>query len=151
MVALKEATAATAIVVVVVATMVVVVVVVVGGDGNGGGGNGGRGDDVGRGVFVAGDGGGAGGLRRRVVCGEVEMILPLEGLIDFATERARLQKDMEKQQAEAAKIEGLLGRESFVERAPAEVLETNRSRLSELKEQLGKMQALLNGPYAVNS
>ncbi|HLH10744.1 MAG TPA: valine--tRNA ligase, partial [Methylovirgula sp.] len=57
--------------------------------------------------------------------------LPLEGFIDFAAEKARLQKEIEKLAAEAKKIEAKLANEDFVRRAPEEVVEENRERLAE--------------------
>lgn len=60
----------------------------------------------------------------------------LEGLIDLGKELARL----EKQEAEVLKgiasIEGKLNNPSFVERAPAKVVQVERDRLVELKEKL---------------
>jgi valyl-tRNA synthetase len=73
----------------------------------------------------------------------IEYIMPLEGLIDVKAERARLEKDMAKQLQEMQKLEGMLGNENFVARAPAEVLEQNRARLSELQDNVGKLKAML--------
>lgn len=77
-----------------------------------------------------------------------EFILNLEGLIDFAAERARLERDMAKQEQEMAKIQGLLDNPNFAGRAPADVLEQNRNRLRELEDNIGKLKAMLAGPYA---
>ena len=43
----------------------------------------------------------------------------------------------------AAAINAMLGNPNFVERAPADVLDQNRSRLAELTENIGKLQAML--------
>src|SRR5256714_1860941 len=43
---------------------------------------------------------------RAVLSGGAEVAVPLEGLIDFEQERARLAREMEKLQKEAAKLEG---------------------------------------------
>ncbi|HEY1407134.1 MAG TPA: hypothetical protein VF857_11040, partial [Spirochaetota bacterium] len=64
---------------------------------------------------------------------------PLKGLIDFDAEKARLTKELLKVDAELAKVEGKLSNESFVSRAPAEILEkekTKRDDLSMVKEKL---------------
>ena len=65
--------------------------------------------------------------------------IPLGGLIDMKKERARL----EKQEAEILKgirgIEGKLGNENFVSRAPQTVVDRERERLVELQEQLGRI------------
>lgn len=73
-----------------------------------------------------------------------EFILPLEGLIDFAAERNRLEKEMAKHVAEMEKISGMLGNPNFAARAPAEVLAQNQSRLAELTENVEKLRGMLN-------
>jgi valyl-tRNA synthetase len=71
-----------------------------------------------------------------------EVAMPLEGLIDVEAEKVRLTREIEKIQIEAKKSEGKLGNSSFVDRAPAEVVEQERARLAEWHsklEQLGEM------------
>ena len=74
---------------------------------------------------------------------EVEVILPLEGLIDVEKERAKLQKQLEAAQKDREKVGAKLQNPKFVERAPAEVLEKDRARLSELESQIEKLEARL--------
>ncbi|MGP0058552.1 MAG: valine--tRNA ligase [Beijerinckiaceae bacterium] len=69
--------------------------------------------------------------------------LPLEGIIDFAAEKARLAKEIDKLKGEAKKIEAKLGNEDFVARAPDEVVEENRERLAESEARREKLQAAL--------
>src|SRR5438034_6598466 len=57
---------------------------------------------------------------RAVLTGGAEVAVPLEGLIDFAQERARLSREKDKLQNEATKLETQLSNPDFVERAPAE-------------------------------
>jgi valyl-tRNA synthetase len=73
----------------------------------------------------------------------VEYIMDLSGHIDLGAEKIRLEREVEKQQKELDKINGMLANPNFVERAPAEVLDTNRVRLAELTENLGKLRAML--------
>jgi valyl-tRNA synthetase len=61
--------------------------------------------------------------------------IPLEGLIDFAQERARLSREKEKLQKEVMKIEAQLANADFVARAPADKVEELRSRKSEIATQ----------------
>ncbi len=61
---------------------------------------------------------------------EATIVLPLEGLIDIAVEKARLTRDLAKAQAEAAKVVAKLGNADFVARAKPEVVEENRERLA---------------------
>ena len=59
------------------------------------------------------------------------MVLPLADLIDLAAERARLQKDRAKAEAEAEKVVKKLANADFVKRAPEEVVEGERERREE--------------------
>jgi len=57
---------------------------------------------------------------------------PLKGLIDFEAEKARLSKELTKIEAELAKVEGKLSNESFVSKAPAEILDKEKGKKNEL-------------------
>ncbi|HEV2761940.1 MAG TPA: valine--tRNA ligase, partial [Pyrinomonadaceae bacterium] len=85
---------------------------------------------------------------RAVLSGGAEVAVPLEGLIDFAQERARLQKEQAKLRAEAEKLERQLANPQFVERAPAEKVEELRQRLADIEQRtkaLGQMLEALGG------
>jgi len=71
--------------------------------------------------------------------GKVTACLPLEGVIDFDIERARLQKDADKCKDEISKIEKKLVNEGFVAKAPEAVVAEQRQRLTELREKLAKV------------
>ena len=49
--------------------------------------------------------------------GDMRLLVPMKGLIDVDAERARLDKQMEKVQAELSKATGKLGNENFVNNA----------------------------------
>jgi valyl-tRNA synthetase len=83
-----------------------------------------------------------------VVVEGVEYVFSLLGLIDMNAERARLEREMGKQREEVSKIETLLGDAGFMQRAPKEKVEANQARRAELVENIAKMQAMLDGPYA---
>ena len=72
-----------------------------------------------------------------------EIYLPLEGLIDVAAEKARLSKEIAKIGQEVARSEAKLGNESFVARAPAEVVELEKSRLEEWRGKLVQLGEML--------
>ncbi len=78
-----------------------------------------------------------------------ELILPLQGLVDFAAERQRLEKELGKQQTDLERLMGLLNNPSFVERAPEAEVADKRSRQTELRAAVKGLQALLDGPYRV--
>jgi len=74
----------------------------------------------------------------------VEVILPLEGMVDTDAEKSRLLKEVEANQAEIARIEKLLLDESFITKAPAAVVEKERQKLSERKDKLGRLNERLD-------
>jgi len=57
--------------------------------------------------------------------------LPLEGVIDFDAERARLTKEIDRLAGEIRKIEAKLSNADFLSRAPEEVVEEQKERLAE--------------------
>ncbi len=67
--------------------------------------------------------------------------LPLQGIVDIAAEKARLAKEIAKLTGEAGKIEAKLNNADFVARAPEEVIEENRERLSEALSRVEKLEA----------
>jgi valyl-tRNA synthetase len=68
-----------------------------------------------------------------LAAGGVTTYLPLAGLIDLAAERARLQKEIENIDKQLQRIEGLLGNENFVAKAPPAVIERERNKQGELQ------------------
>jgi valyl-tRNA synthetase len=60
-----------------------------------------------------------------------DLFLPLEGLIDKEAETARLKKELEKIEAEAAKVEQKLANPNFTQKVPANVLQEHKQRLAE--------------------
>jgi valyl-tRNA synthetase len=79
---------------------------------------------------------------RAVLAGGAEVAVPLEGLIDFAQERARITREREKQEKELQKVEAQLSNPQFIERAPAEKVEELRQRAADIGQRskaLGEM------------
>jgi valyl-tRNA synthetase len=62
------------------------------------------------------------------VLGEATVALPLGDVIDFAKERARLEKELKKAMDEIARFDAKLGNEQFVSRAPEDVLTEQREK-----------------------
>jgi valyl-tRNA synthetase len=79
----------------------------------------------------------------QIVLEEATVALPLEGVIDFAAEKARLGKELEKIAKDMAAIEGRLGNPGFVAKAPPEVLEESRERKAELTARQAKVNEAL--------
>ncbi|MHA3026032.1 valine--tRNA ligase [Chromohalobacter israelensis] len=81
--------------------------------------------------------------------GDMEVLVPMAGLIDKDTELARLAKEIDKQDKFIGGIEKKLGNEGFISKAPAEVVDKERAKLAEaqahratLAEQRDKIAAL---------
>ena len=75
-----------------------------------------------------------------------EVVMPLAGLIDFDAERARITRDVAKADNEIAHLEKKLANPLFVERAPAEVIVEQRTRLADeqtRRQRLLEARALL--------
>ncbi len=70
--------------------------------------------------------------------------LPLAGVIDIAAEKARLAKEIGKEEKEVAKVDAKLGNADFIKRAPEEVVEENRERRQEALGRIDKMKAALS-------
>jgi valyl-tRNA synthetase len=71
------------------------------------------------------------------------LALPLAGVIDFAVERARLEKGVAAEQKEIGKIDAKLGNADFLRRAPEEVVEEQQERREAAVARLEKMAAAL--------
>ncbi|MGE8362647.1 valine--tRNA ligase [Pseudomonas sp.] len=71
--------------------------------------------------------------------GEMEVLVPMAGLIDKDAELARLDKEIARLDGEVKRVGGKLSNEGFVAKAPADVLEKERAKLAEAEQALGKM------------
>ena len=71
--------------------------------------------------------------------GKSELMIPMAGLIDKDAELARLDKEMAKTQGEIKRIEGKLGNEGFVAKAPEAVIAKEREKLAGYQETLVKL------------
>jgi len=77
-----------------------------------------------------------------LVVGRVEIYLPLVGLVDTREERARLQKDLAKNQAQIERLERLLAG-CFAEKAPPVVVQKERDKLARYRETAEKIRGQL--------
>jgi valyl-tRNA synthetase len=69
--------------------------------------------------------------------------MPLEGLIDVAQERARLEKEIARLDKDVARHEKKLASEGFTAKAPPEVVETERERRDEAAAARDKLKTAL--------
>jgi valyl-tRNA synthetase len=72
--------------------------------------------------------------------GAMKVMIPLADVIDKDAELARLAKELERLQKDLSRGEGKLANPSFVERAPATVVDQERSRVAELRSAIAKLE-----------
>ncbi|MFC2970736.1 valine--tRNA ligase [Azotobacter bryophylli] len=78
-------------------------------------------------------------LAATALVGEMEVLVPMVGLIDKDAEMARLDKELQRLEGEVKRVGGKLANEGFVAKAPAEVLEKERAKLAEAEQALAKL------------
>ncbi|OCA91271.1 valine--tRNA ligase [Bacillus sp. FJAT-27225] len=71
----------------------------------------------------------------------VEIILPLEGLINIEEEIARLEKEKARLDKEVERVQKKLGNEGFVKKAPAHVIEEERAKEADYSEKRAIVEA----------
>ncbi|MBU2154600.1 MAG: class I tRNA ligase family protein, partial [Gammaproteobacteria bacterium] len=71
--------------------------------------------------------------------GDMQVLVPMAGLIDKDAELARLDKEIARLDGEVKRVGGKLANEGFVAKAPAEVLDKERAKLAEAEQALSKM------------
>tara|TARA_R110002110_G_scaffold406421_1_gene626398 strand:+ start:213405 stop:216173 length:2769 start_codon:yes stop_codon:yes gene_type:complete len=79
--------------------------------------------------------------------GEMEILVPMAGLIDKDAELARLGKEIDKLDKDLARLQGKLGNAAFVDKAPAEVVAKEREKMQaqqQALEQLRQQQQRIN-------
>jgi len=69
------------------------------------------------------------------VSGELQVLLPIEGLVDLDALRGRLEKDIAKAEKEIQGLAGRLANPNFADKAPPEVVAECRSNLAEAEAQ----------------
>ena len=70
----------------------------------------------------------------------MELFIPLEGLIDMEVERERLTKRIREAEGRLAAVEQKLGNSNFIQRAPESVVAREREKQSAHREQLEKLR-----------
>ena len=74
---------------------------------------------------------------------EASLLIPLKGVVDFAAERERLQKELVGLEQNLASYERKLSNPNFVEKAPAAVVAEERRRQTEALENKAKVEEAL--------
>jgi valyl-tRNA synthetase len=79
----------------------------------------------------------------RLQAGGAEILVPLAGVLDPETERARLAKRIAAVEADMERASGKLARPEFVSKAPPEVVEKERGRLAALDAEAAALRSQL--------
>ena len=75
-------------------------------------------------------------LSATALAGDMQILVPMAGLIDVAAELSRLDREIDKIANEAKKLSGKLSNSKFVDNAPAEVVAKERHKLEEFEGSL---------------
>ena len=75
-----------------------------------------------------------------LLAGQVEIYLPLAGLLDIGKELGRLDKEIGQAQQEIERLQRKLANEAFVAKAKPEVVEKEREKLAGQEERIGKLK-----------
>jgi valyl-tRNA synthetase len=78
------------------------------------------------------------------MAGDVEVMVPLEGLVDPKAELDKLQKEKLKLEKDVAYLKRKLADPNFLSRAPLEVLDKDKGKLAELEAGLAKVAVALD-------
>lgn len=75
---------------------------------------------------------------------EIDIVIPLEGLVDLEEEIKRLEKNMEKTQKDIQILSKKLNNENFIKNAPPELVEQDKALLKESETKFKALQDSLN-------
>ena len=75
--------------------------------------------------------------------GDIEVVIPLAGVVDIEAERARLLRERDKVDAELSDVRAKLANPGFVAKAKSEVVERERSRRERLETERAKLDESL--------
>ena len=70
----------------------------------------------------------------------VEVIIPMQSMVDIEAEKKRIQKEIEQMQSEVVRLEGRLKDEAFLSKAPPQVVEKERANLAGKQDKLEKLK-----------
>jgi valyl-tRNA synthetase len=75
--------------------------------------------------------------------GEMKILIPMAGLIDKDAEAARLNKEIEKLAKDIQRVEGKLGNDNFISKAPEAVVQKERDKLADMQQTLSGLSEQL--------
>jgi len=72
--------------------------------------------------------------------GELKILIPMAGLIDKVAELARLEKEIQKIKNDLPRVEGKLSNPTFIDKAPPEVIDKEKTKLADLRSSLNNLE-----------
>jgi valyl-tRNA synthetase len=84
-------------------------------------------------------------LSASAIVGTLEIYVPLEGLIDLDKERSRMEKEANRLRGLIKGAKAKLDNPNFLDRAPEDVVEKERSKVTEMSQSLDKIEQILQG------
>lgn len=73
-----------------------------------------------------------------------ELFMPLAGVVDVQTEKARLQKELEKARQDFERIQQKMQNQAFLQNAPASEVEKVKNKQEECREKINKLEAAIS-------
>jgi valyl-tRNA synthetase len=73
--------------------------------------------------------------------GNLEILVPMKGLIDPTAELDRLAKRLRKAEVDLSKLEAKLSNSQFAKNAPPDIVAKDQQRLEELRTEIGQLSA----------
>lgn len=83
------------------------------------------------------------GLCASAIVDDIEIFIPLEGLIDLDKERDKITKEIQRLEGFKKSVEAKLANENFISRAPAEVVENEKNKVKDASQAIAKLKIQL--------
>jgi len=80
-----------------------------------------------------------------VVLKDLHIAMPLAGIADSKEQIRKNELKIEKLNSEIKNKEAMLENKNFLQRAPKEIVETERTKLADMRAQIEKLQVIING------
>jgi len=74
---------------------------------------------------------------------DAEVVIPLESMFDLETEKQRLRKEIEQVESEITRLNARLANQSFLEKAPAAVVDKERRKLLDANDKRARLKQQL--------
>ena len=75
----------------------------------------------------------------KIITDEVEVFIPVEGLIDLEEEKERIEAEKKRLEAEVARCEKMLSNPGFMNKAPQSKIDEEKAKLEKYKDMLSKL------------